>query len=101
MRSFLMFDLPTETVKQRKAYSKFVKFIKSKGFIMFQESVYMKLSINESAVEALTKAIKQGVPSEGFVAMLTITEKQFNSIDLLLGEFKSDILTTDDKVIEL
>lgn len=101
MRSLLMFDLPTEKSKQRKAYAKFVKFIKGEGFIMFQKSVYMKLSINESAVSSLEKTIKSNVPNEGFVAMLTITEKQFNSINVMLGEFKSDVLSTDDKVVEL
>lgn len=96
-----MFDLPTDTAKQRRDYTRFVKSLKKKGFIMFQESIYMKLSINDSAVEALEKSVKSNLPPDGFVAILTITEKQFNSMNILLGEFISDTINNDDKVVEL
>lgn len=55
MRSILMFDLPVLTATDRKNYRQFVKFLKQSGFIMFQESVYIKLSINESNVKAMEK----------------------------------------------
>lgn len=101
MRSILMFDLPVETAKQRRAYRQFVKFIKKQGFIMFQESIYVRLSINSSAVENLKKKIEDNVPSEGNVSMLTVTEKQFNDIDFFLGEFQTDIINSDQRVVEL
>lgn len=96
-----MFDLPVETAKQRRAYRQFVKFIKKQGFIMFQESIYVRLSINSSAVENLKKKIEDNVPSEGNVSMLTVTEKQFNDIDFFLGEFQTDIINSDQRVVEL
>lgn len=58
MRSILMFDLPVLTATDRKNYRQFVKFLKQSGFIMFQESVYIKLSINESNVKAMEKVMK-------------------------------------------
>jgi len=96
-----MFDLPTVTSLDRRNYRVFVKFLKKNGFIMFQESIYVKLSINSSKVSSIKALIKSNLPQKGFVTMLTITEKQFNDMDFLLGEFKSDVIDSDERVIEL
>lgn len=96
-----MFDLPTLTASQNRAYRYFVKYLKKLGFIMFQESIYVKLSINNSAVENLKKKIEAKLPVEGTVSMITVTEKQFNEMVFFLGEFKTDIINSDERVIEL
>lgn len=101
MRSLLMFDLPTENSAQRKAYARFVKFLKKQGFVMFQKSIYCKLSVNEPSVKLLIKTIKNNVPKEGLVSLITLTENQFNSIDYILGDFSSDVVNSFDRVIEL
>ena len=44
MRMILMFDMPTDTAEDRKAYRKFRKFLLSEGFIMHQFSVYSKVN---------------------------------------------------------
>ena len=84
MRSILMFDLPVLTATDRKNYRQFIK-----------------LSINESNVKAMEKVMKNHLPPKGFVTMLTVTEKQFQSMSFLVGEFKTDVICTDEKVIEL
>ena len=96
-----MFDLPTLTPTDKREYRKFVKFLKSLGFIMYQESIYVKLSMNESAVKALSKTIRHNLPRKGLVSMITITEKQFSNIDYMLGKFETDILNSDQRVIEI
>lgn len=101
MRSILMFDLPVETASQRRAYRQFVKYLKSIGFIMFQESIYVKLSINEAAVKNMENSIKTHLPNDGLVSMLTVTGKQFASIDYLVGEFETDIVDSDERYLEL
>lgn len=101
MRTILFFDLPTLTSKQRKSYRDFVKKIKSIGFFMLQESVYSKMSINEQASEVAIRQAKAYIPSEGSVFALTITEKQFSSMDFLLGEYHTDILENDNRLVEL
>ena len=47
MRVLVMFDLPTETSLQRRNYRKFRKTLIKNGFIMMQESVYVKLAMNQ------------------------------------------------------
>ena len=101
MRTILFFDLPSITKTDHRQYRKFVKFIKSKGFVMLQESVYSKLSLNESVVDSTIKEIKTGLPKDGIVSVLTITEKQFSSIEHLLGQINIDVVTNDDKVVKL
>ena len=101
MRSLLMFDLPTLTAKNRRDYRHFVKMLKRNGFIQFQESIYVKLSMNDSAAKAMCDTIKNNIPPDGLVSMLTVTENQFSKIDFLLGSFETDIVNSDQRVVEL
>ena len=101
MRMIIFFDLPSVTKTDHREYTKFVKFIKSKGFCMFQESVYTKLCINETVVKSTMKDIKKNVPRSGYVSILTLSENQFASIETLIGAIKTDVINTDSKIINL
>lgn len=101
MRTLLMFDLPTVTAAERRHYRYFVKFIKSLGFIMFQESIYVKLSINKAALDKTREAVKKHLPPKGMVSLLSVTERQFGEIENLLGTFVTDIVHSDKRYIEL
>ena len=84
MRILIFFDLPTETTKDRKIYSKFRKFLINEGFIMIQESVYVKLTLNNSVTKSIKERIEKNKPEKGIVQMLIITEKQFNSMEYIV-----------------
>lgn len=101
MRIVLFFDLPSVTKTDRREYSKFIKLIKGLGFMMFQESVYTKLAINESVVSATLREIKQKLPKDGIVSVLSITEKQFASIENMLGEIDTDVVMNQERIIKL
>ena len=101
MRTLLFFDLPVVTKSDRREYTKFLKLIKSKGFIRLQESVYSKLSLNDSVVKATMKEIKAKLPREGMVSVLTLTEAQFASMEHLLGAPDTDVIVDDAKVVTL
>lgn len=101
MRTVLFFDLPSTSKSEQREYRKFVKFIKQKGFVMMQESVYTKLSLNETVVESTRRDIKSHLPKDGVVSMLTITEKQFSSIEHLVGVVSTDVIINDEKVLKL
>lgn len=60
MRMILMFDMPTETVDDRKAYRRFRKFLISEGFIMHQFSVYSKLLLNNTANQVMIIILRKG-----------------------------------------
>lgn len=84
MRILVFFDLPTETSKDRKVYSKFRKFLIKEGFVMMQESVYVKLVLNNSVANAVREKIERNKPSKGLIQLLVITEKQFNSMEYIV-----------------
>lgn len=101
MRIILFFDLPSVTRTDKREYSKFKKVLKKRGFMMLQESVYTKLALNQSVVDSTMKQIKDLLPKEGIVSVLTITEMQFSSIEHILGAIETEQIISDDKVIKL
>ena len=101
MRLLVFFDLPTETSKDKREYSKFHKFLIKNGFIMMQKSVYSKLVINNVTSAAVKTAISKNVPPVGIVEMLEITENQFSRIEYLVGEKQTLIEESVDKLIEV
>lgn len=100
MRVIVFFDLPVETAVDRRNYSKFRKFLINEGFIMMQESVYTKLTLNNSVTESVRQKLLKNKPPKGIVEMLVITEKQFASIEIVVGsENKNQIDSTDRLLI--
>lgn len=101
MRTLLFFDLPTYTLEDRKNYRKFVKLIKTNGFYMLQESVYCRMSIDQQMADTVANRLKASVPPDGNIMLLNVTEKQFSSMQILLGESNTDVLTSDERVVFL
>ena len=101
MRVLVFFDLPVVTSENRRAYSKFRKFLLKNGFIMLQESVYCKLALNGTAVNAIIDNVHRNKPQEGLVQLLTVTEKQYSKMDIIIGEMKSEVLDRDERLVIL
>jgi CRISPR-associated protein Cas2 len=81
----VFFDLPVVTAKERKAATKFRNFLLKDGYHMMQWSVYSRLCNGMDAVTMHQQRLKQNLPEKGSVRLLILTEKQFESIDVLLG----------------
>ncbi len=101
MRILVFFDLPTETNEDRRNYRMFRKHLILNGYIMLQESVYVKLALNKTVVDSCLKALRNIKPPAGDIQVLTITEKQFSKIEYILGEKHTDIIDSDERYIEL
>ena len=101
MRILVFFDLPTQTAENRKEYVRFRKYLIKSGFIMLQESVYMKMALNQTAVKTMTDNIRNNKPCDGLVQILTITEKQFSKMECVTGTYTSDIIDTDERLVIL
>lgn len=101
MRIMVFFDLPTETARDRRIYSKFRKLLINEGFIMLQESVYAKLALNNSIVKSIKDKIYKNKPPKGIVQLLVITEKQFSEIEYVVGNSSSDVLDNTERFIVL
>lgn len=99
MRAIIFFDLPSVTYEERKEYTRFRKFLINEGFIMMQESVYSKILLNSTNLNMLGQRIKKNKPKEGLVQLLNVTEKQYSSIEFIVGESNSDVINTTDRFI--
>lgn len=100
MRVILMFDLPVESKQQRRIYSKFRKRLLENGFLMMQYSIYIKSVINRDAAIMSINQVKQFLPQEGHVRALMITEKQYEKMQILLGEEdKNSIILGENRTI--
>ncbi|MBA8773584.1 CRISPR-associated endonuclease Cas2 [Staphylococcus schleiferi subsp. coagulans] len=92
----IMFDLPVETKKQRRIYSKFRKRLLENGFLMMQYSIYIKSVANKDAADFSVLQVKQFLPQEGHVRSLIITEKQYEKMQILLGKEDQNIALLGD-----
>lgn len=100
MRMILFFDLPMVSARERKIYTTFRKQLTQEGFVMMQQSVYSKLVLNSTNEKSTYDRLKKIIPDNGVVQLLTITERQFASMEYLAGEYKElSIQSTNRTVI--
>ena len=93
----LMFDIPTKSKKEQKNASKFRTSLIKLGFFMMQFSVYVKICKGLSSTKSTVRAVKRILPPYGNIRVLTITEKQFDNMQILLGEISYNEKMNDDK----
>lgn len=86
----VFFDLPTLTKTDRKNASRFRKFLVKDGYVMLQLSVYSRICKGQDDVEKHAKRLKSLIPKEGSVRLLTVTEKQYASMEVLVGCLKKE-----------
>ncbi|WP_341460691.1 CRISPR-associated endonuclease Cas2 [Eubacterium ramulus] len=101
MRILVMFDLPVGTESERKNYRLFRKYLIKSGFLMLQESVYCKIAQNTTVADAIIANVRKNRPDDGLVQVLKITEKQYSRMEYIVGESKSDVLDSDERLVVL
>ena len=85
MRMLVFFDLPVVTKTERRAYTVFRRFLLNDGYDMIQFSVYGRILNGNDAETKHMKRLIDNLPPDGSVRVLTVTEKQFASMKLLVG----------------
>ena len=68
---------------------------------MMQESVYSKIALNSTAVEAIIRNVRKNKPPAGLVQLLSVTEKQYSKMEFIVGESNTDVLDMDDRLVIL
>ena len=82
----VFFDLPTETKAQRKTYTDFRKRLQKDGFAMFQFSIYIRHCPSKENADVHVSRVKRSLPKNGHIVILTITDKQFGSMEIYFGK---------------
>ncbi len=87
----VFFDLPTETKKQRKASAKFRKDLITDGFTMFQFSIYIRNCPSAENAQVHINRVHRALPEYGKVGVLSITDKQFASMEIFFGKVSAEV----------
>lgn len=85
MRMIVFFDLPVKTKVQRRVATQFRNFLLKDGFFMVQFSVYCRICNGYDDVEKHKLRIRNNKPDNGSVRLLVITEKQYEKMELIIG----------------
>ena len=101
MRMLVFFDLPTVTLEDKRHYRQFRKSLIKNGFIMLQESVYCRMMTSPSMENSVKKTVYDNKPPEGKVQMLLVTEKQFNKMEFVVGQYTGDVIDTEERLVIL
>lgn len=99
MRIMVFFDLPVITNENKRNYRNFRKCLIKNGFVMLQESVYCKMITSPSVEKSVNLLLQKNKPPEGLVQSLMITENQFIKMNYITGEFNSDIIDSEERVV--
>lgn len=81
----VLFDLPTETKKERKAAGLFRKRLIDDGFTMFQFSIYLRHCPSRENSAVHIKRVKSSLPKQGKVCIFEITDRQFGMMEIFHG----------------
>ncbi len=85
----VMFDLPTQTKKDRKRYRWFVKHLDVESYVRLQYSVYAKVFNSVESANYGKKRLKNFLKiniKNGNVRMLMFTDAQFGKMEIIIGE---------------
>ncbi len=84
----VMFDLPVDTKKARRNYALFRKDLLEDGFTKMQYSVYLRHCASQENADVHVSRVERGVPPDGEVRILTITDKQFERMRSFWGKIR-------------
>jgi CRISPR-associated protein Cas2 len=82
----VLFDLPTETAKERKTANDFRKNIMKDGFTMFQFSIYLRHCASRENAEVHILRVKKILPEKGHIGIMSVTDKQFGMMEIYHGK---------------
>ena len=97
----VFFDLPVKTKTERSIATRFRTFLLKDGYHMVQYSLYARVCNGMDSVEKHIKRLKTNLPPNGSVRVLTITEKQYESIKILVGELSVEEKSIDNEQLSI
>lgn len=101
MRMIVFFDLPTLTKSDRRNASRFRTFLIKDGYTMLQLSVYSRICKGQDDVDKHAKRLKMLISKSGSVRLLTVTEKQYASMEIIVGSLKKEEEIGDQQLLLL
>ena len=88
MRVIVFFDLPVTTKDERRIATRFRKSLIDDGYYMVQFSVYARLCGGVDSANDIVNRLKRHAPKNGSIRCMTVTEKQYAQMKVIIGEVK-------------
>jgi CRISPR-associated protein Cas2 len=85
MRLLVFFDLPMVNKAEKRAYVQFRRFLLNDGYDMIQWSVYGRIVNGRDAEIKHLARLADNLPPQGSIRCMTVTEKQYAGMRLLVG----------------
>jgi CRISPR-associated protein Cas2 len=95
----VMFDLPTDTKRARKEYAIFRKRLLRDGFQKMQYSVYLRHCASIENAEVHTIRVQRSLPPEGEIRIISVTDKQFERMEIFLGKIRQSPETAPPQLL--
>ncbi len=95
----VLFDLPTTTKEERKAYTKFRDFLLDQSFTMAQYSVYVRHTTGKAQIMPIIRKLESAMPPEGKVDILQFTDKQYADIVSLRGRRREKVHENPNQLV--
>ena len=87
----VFYDLPMDTKSLVKAATKFRKNLEKDGFNLFQFSIYIRHCESRENAQVHINRVKSMMPKYGSIALMTVTDKQFGTIELFNDHKAKDL----------
>ena len=99
----VFYDIEMDTPEKIREYRIFKKNLSSKGFLMLQESVYIKQILEKSQAKRLANEIILIAPKNSNIRGLLVTQRNFQNMKILSGEleFSEKIVKKENAIIEI
>ena len=85
----VMFDLPTQTKRDRKRYRWFSRYLDAEAYIRLQYSIYAKVFNSVESANHGKKRLRNFLQTnvkKGNVRILMFTDAQFGKMEIIVGE---------------
>lgn len=82
----IMFDIPVNQKKEQRVYRKFNDLLQQSGFYLLQNSIYIKSLSDKQESQKYIKKIRELMTGLGHIRALTLTYKQFLTIESIIGD---------------
>ncbi len=76
----VMFDLPTDTKKERRAAARFRNDLLDRGYLMFQYSVYVRCAVTLDRKKHFIAELEAINPETGNIKSVFITDRQWGDV---------------------
>ncbi|MCX8064293.1 MAG: CRISPR-associated endonuclease Cas2 [Candidatus Hydrogenedentes bacterium] len=84
----VMFDLPTDTLEERRKATRFREDLLRDGYLMLQYSVYARPAVTLDKKEACLNYLRRVNPKTGDIRCLFITDAQWMKMDIISDRIK-------------